>query len=73
MTVATYGERLIALAVFGSWARGEATSASDLDLLAYGSGGQQLEYLALARSERLGRRQRLIGLERPHDPPSHHV
>jgi|SanBayMetagenome_1026888.scaffolds.fasta_scaffold06430_3 predicted nucleotidyltransferase len=32
-TVATYGERLIALAVFGSWARGEATPASDLDLL----------------------------------------
>jgi predicted nucleotidyltransferase len=31
--VATYGERLIALAIFGSWARGEATPASDLDLL----------------------------------------
>lgn len=32
-TVATYGERLISLAVFGSWARGAATPASDLDLL----------------------------------------
>lgn len=31
--VTTYGERLIALAVFGSWARGTATPASDLDLL----------------------------------------
>ena len=32
-TVALYGERLVALAVFGSWARGAATPASDLDLL----------------------------------------
>lgn len=32
-TVALYGERLVALVVFGSWARGEATPASDLDLL----------------------------------------
>lgn len=31
--VATYGERLIALAVFGSWSRNAATPASDLDLL----------------------------------------
>jgi uncharacterized protein len=31
--VGTYGERLMALAVFGSWARGAATPASDLDLL----------------------------------------
>lgn len=31
--VTTYGERLIALAVFGSWARGTATPDSDLDLL----------------------------------------
>ncbi len=31
--VATYGERLISLAIFGSWARGAATPASDLDLL----------------------------------------
>jgi hypothetical protein len=31
--VASYGDRLIALAVVGSWARGEATPASDLDLL----------------------------------------
>jgi predicted nucleotidyltransferase len=31
--VAAYGERLVALAVFGSWARGAATPASDLDLL----------------------------------------
>ncbi len=29
----TYGDRLIAVAVFGSWARGAATPASDLDLL----------------------------------------
>lgn len=28
-----YGERLVALAVFGSWARGAATPASDLDVL----------------------------------------
>jgi uncharacterized protein len=32
-TIATYGERLISLAVFGSWARGMATPAFDLDLL----------------------------------------
>lgn len=32
-TLALYGERLFALAVFGSWARGAATPASDLDLL----------------------------------------
>lgn len=32
-TVATYSERLVALAIFGSWARGTATPASDLDLL----------------------------------------
>ncbi len=32
-TVVAYGERLISLAVFGSWARGTATPASDLDLL----------------------------------------
>ena len=31
--MATYGSRLIALAIFGSWARGAATPASDLDLL----------------------------------------
>lgn len=31
--VAAYRERLIALAVFGSWARGTATPSSDLDLL----------------------------------------
>lgn len=31
--VATYGDRLAALAIFGSWARGTATPASDLDLL----------------------------------------
>lgn len=31
--VAVYGERLTALAVFGSWARGTATPESDLDLL----------------------------------------
>jgi predicted nucleotidyltransferase len=31
--VATYSERLVALAIFGSWARGAATPASDLDLL----------------------------------------
>lgn len=31
--VATYGDRLIALAIFGSWARDAATPASDLDLL----------------------------------------
>lgn len=30
---ATYGENLVALAVFGSFARGTATAASDLDLL----------------------------------------
>jgi predicted nucleotidyltransferase len=30
---ATYGPRLVALAIFGSWARGTATSTSDLDLL----------------------------------------
>lgn len=30
---AAYGERLVALAIFGSWARGVATPASDLDLL----------------------------------------
>lgn len=30
---ATYGERLVAVAIFGSWARGAATPASDLDLL----------------------------------------
>lgn len=30
---AMYGERLIAMAIFGSWARGVATPASDLDLL----------------------------------------
>jgi len=28
-----YGERLVALAVFGSWARGVATPESDLDIL----------------------------------------
>lgn len=32
-TVVAYRERLISLAVFGSWARGTATPASDLDLL----------------------------------------
>ena len=32
-TRALYGKRLVALAVFGSWARGAATTASDLDLL----------------------------------------
>ncbi|MEX0669891.1 MAG: nucleotidyltransferase domain-containing protein [Pirellulales bacterium] len=31
--VAAYGERLIALSVFGSWARDVATPVSDLDLL----------------------------------------
>lgn len=31
--VATYGDRLVALAIFGSWARDAATPASDLDLL----------------------------------------
>jgi uncharacterized protein len=31
--VATYGDRLVSLAIFGSWARGTATPASDLDLL----------------------------------------
>lgn len=31
--VAVYAERLVALAIFGSWARGAATPASDLDLL----------------------------------------
>lgn len=31
--LATYGERLVAVAVFGSWARGAATPTSDLDLL----------------------------------------
>lgn len=31
--IATYGTRLISLAIFGSWARGAATPASDLDLL----------------------------------------
>ena len=31
--LSVYGERLISLAVFGSWARGTATPASDLDLL----------------------------------------
>jgi predicted nucleotidyltransferase len=31
--LAVYGERLTALAVFGSWARGTATPESDLDLL----------------------------------------
>ena len=31
--LAVYGERLTALAVFGSWARGTATPDSDLDLL----------------------------------------
>lgn len=29
----SYGTRLVALAIFGSWARGAATPASDLDLL----------------------------------------
>ena len=32
-TIATYGDRLIAVAIFGSWARGSATPASDLDVL----------------------------------------
>jgi predicted nucleotidyltransferase len=32
-TLAAYEERLVSLAVFGSWARGAATPASDLDLL----------------------------------------
>jgi len=31
--MATYGDRLIAAAIFGSWARGAATPASDLDML----------------------------------------
>lgn len=31
--IANYGPRLVALAIFGSWARGAATSSSDLDLL----------------------------------------
>jgi predicted nucleotidyltransferase len=31
--IATYGDRLVAVAVFGSWARGAATPASDLDVL----------------------------------------
>jgi len=31
--LAVYGDRLAALAIFGSWARGTATPASDLDLL----------------------------------------
>lgn len=31
--IGCYGERLRSLAIFGSWARGEATPASDLDLL----------------------------------------
>jgi predicted nucleotidyltransferase len=31
--VAVYRQRLISLAIFGSWARGAATPASDLDLL----------------------------------------
>jgi predicted nucleotidyltransferase len=31
--IALYGERLVALAVFGSWARGAVTPASDLALL----------------------------------------
>lgn len=30
---AMYGERLMVMAIFGSWARGVATPASDLDLL----------------------------------------
>jgi len=30
---ATYGDRLVAGAIFGSWARGTATPASDLDVL----------------------------------------
>lgn len=32
-TVGVYGQRLVALAIFGSWARGAATPQSDLDLL----------------------------------------
>ena len=32
-TVATYGARLVAVAIFGSWARAAATPASDLDVL----------------------------------------
>lgn len=31
--IATYGDRLVAVAIFGSWARGTATPASDLDVL----------------------------------------
>ena len=31
--IACYGDRLVSLAVFGSWARHAATAASDLDLL----------------------------------------
>lgn len=31
--LATYGDRLVAVAIFGSWARGTATPASDLDVL----------------------------------------
>ena len=34
--VGAYGDRLAALAIFGSWARGTATPASDLDLLVVG-------------------------------------
>jgi uncharacterized protein len=30
---ATYDDRLVAVAIFGSWARGTATPASDLDVL----------------------------------------
>lgn len=32
-TLAVYTGRLVSLAVFGAWARGAATPASDLDLL----------------------------------------
>lgn len=31
--IATYGDRLVAVAIFGSWARGTAAPASDLDVL----------------------------------------
>jgi predicted nucleotidyltransferase len=59
-TVVAYGERLISLAVFGSWARGTATPASDLDLLVV---AEPRPYASARIPADTLQRQRILGLQ----------
>jgi predicted nucleotidyltransferase len=59
-TVVAYGERLISLAVFGSWARGTATPASDLDLLVV---AEPLPHASARIPADTLQRRRILGLQ----------